>query len=72
VADRALEGGEVRLRPLLENDVSLLAKWLFDPDVLHWLQLSEDPPQLRTEEAVRERYERTGGPVYRDLAHRYR
>src|SRR5215217_474396 len=42
----------------MENDVPLLAKWLFDPYILHWLQLSEDPPQLRTEEAVRERYER--------------
>jgi len=31
---------------------------LFDPEVLHWLQLSEDPEELRTEEAVRERQER--------------
>ena len=31
---------------------------MFDPDVLHWLQLSEDPEELRTEEAVRERFER--------------
>ena len=31
---------------------------MFDPDVLHWLQLSEDPAELRTEEAVRERFER--------------
>ena len=46
------------LRPLAEDDVPLLTRWLFDPDILHWLQLSEDPPELRTEEAVRERFER--------------
>lgn len=55
---KVLDGDGVRLRPLTEDDVPLLARWLFDPDILHWLQLSEDPPQLRTEEAVRERYER--------------
>ncbi len=46
------------MRPLSEEDVPLLARWLFDPDVLHWLQLSEDPPELRTEESARERFER--------------
>lgn len=55
---RALSGDGVCLRPLAEEDVSLLTRWLFDPDVLHWLQLSEDPEELRTEEAVRERFER--------------
>lgn len=54
---RALDGGGVWLRPLAD-DVSLLTRWMFDPDVLHWLQLSEDPEELRTEEAVRERFER--------------
>jgi ribosomal-protein-alanine N-acetyltransferase len=58
VTDSVLNGDGVLLRPLVEDDVPLLAKWLFDPDILHWLQLSEDPPELRTEEAVRERYER--------------
>ena len=58
MTDKVLDGDGVLLRPLMENDVPLLAKWLFDPYILHWLQLSEDPPQLRTEEAVRERYER--------------
>ncbi len=48
----------MRLRLLAETDIPLLTRWLFDPDVLHWLQLSEDPAELRTEEAVRERYER--------------
>jgi RimJ/RimL family protein N-acetyltransferase len=56
--DPVLVGDGVCLRPLAEEDVPLLARWLFDSDVLHWLQLSEDPPELRTEEAVRERYER--------------
>lgn len=54
----ALDGGEVRLRPLVEEDIPLLTRWLFDPEILHWLQLSEDPAELRTEEAVRERFER--------------
>ncbi len=48
----------MRLRPLLEEDVPLLTRWLFDPEVLPWLQLSEDPAELSTERAVRERYER--------------
>lgn len=46
------------LRPLTEADVPLLARWFFDPEVVHWLQLSEDPPQLRSLEAVRERFVR--------------
>ncbi len=54
----ALNGDGVRLRPLVKEDVPLLTRWLFDPDVLHWLHLSEDPAELRTEEAVRERFER--------------
>ena len=48
----------MHLRPLAEGDVPLLARWMFDPGVLHWLHLSEDPAELRTEEAVRERFER--------------
>jgi ribosomal-protein-alanine N-acetyltransferase len=53
-----LDGDGVCLRPLAEEDVPLLTWWLFDPDVLHWLHLSEDPTELRTEDAVRERFER--------------
>jgi len=53
-----LDGGGVLLRPLVEEDIPLLTRWLFDPDVLHWLHLSEDPAELRTEEAVRERFKR--------------
>lgn len=55
---KVLDGGGVLLRALAEDDVPLLTRWLFDPDILHWLQLSEDPPELSTEEAVRERYEK--------------
>ena len=54
----ALYGGEVCLRPLVEEDAPLLARWLFDPEALHWLQLSEDLAELRTSQAVRERFER--------------
>lgn len=53
-----LQGEKTVLRRLADSDVPLLTRWFFDPDVLHWLQLSEDPPSLRTEEAVRERFER--------------
>jgi RimJ/RimL family protein N-acetyltransferase len=48
----------VCLRPLVEEDAPLLTRWFFDPEVLHWLQLSEDPAELRTSQAVRERCER--------------
>jgi RimJ/RimL family protein N-acetyltransferase len=68
-----LTGEKVVLRPLTDADVPLLARWLFDPEVNQWLQLSEDPPSLRTVEAMRERYERMrddwGTKVWRiDLA----
>jgi len=42
----------------VEEDAPLLTRWLFDPEVLHCLQLSEDPAELRTSQAVRERFER--------------
>ena len=58
IENRILDGNGVCLRPLAEKDIPLLTRWLLDPDVLHWLQLSEDPAELRTEEAVRERFER--------------
>lgn len=53
-----LDGQRVTLRPLAADDVPLLAGWLFRPDVLHFLQISEDPPELRTLEAIQERFER--------------
>jgi len=48
----------ISLNRLTADDVPLLARWLLDPMVKHWLQLSEDPPQFCTIESVRERYER--------------
>jgi RimJ/RimL family protein N-acetyltransferase len=51
-----LERSKVRLRPLGEADVPLLARWYTDPEVVHWSHLSEDPPELRTLDAHRERY----------------
>ena len=42
--------------PILE-DGGVSLRWFFDPDVLQWLQISEDPPHLRTMEAIRERFE---------------
>lgn len=58
IEEKILQGEKVILRSLTAEDVPLLARWLFSPEVLPWLQLSEDPPHLRTVEAVRERYER--------------
>ena len=57
VTDPSLKDGGVSLRPLVEDDVPLLARWFSDPDVVQWLQISEDPPHLRTMEAMRERFE---------------
>ena len=56
IADRILAGRLVRLRPLVESDVPLLARWFGDPEVRHWTHLSEDPPNAQTVEAHRERY----------------
>jgi ribosomal-protein-alanine N-acetyltransferase len=58
IANRVVEGERVRLRPLEERDVPLLARWYGDPEVRHWTHLSEDPPSAQTLEAHRERYQR--------------
>jgi len=58
IANRILEGAQVRLRPLEEHDVPFLAGWFGDPEVRHWTHLSEDPPSAQTVEAHRERYHR--------------
>lgn len=58
LAGAILEGEGVRLRPMEDGDVPLLARWLNDPDVRHWLHLSEDSERLLTLEAHRERFER--------------
>lgn len=53
-----LKSSKVVLCPLASEDVALLRQWFFEPDVLQWLQISEDPPEYRTVEAIRERFER--------------
>ena len=52
-----LEGLNLRLRPLCEEDVPLLFRWYSDPDVRHWSYFTEDPPGLATLDAHRERFE---------------
>jgi RimJ/RimL family protein N-acetyltransferase len=58
IPKRVLEGQRVRLRPLEEGDVPLLARWFGNPEVRHWTHLSEDPPSVQTVEGHRERYRR--------------
>jgi len=55
---KPLQGEKTRLRPMEDGDLPLLTRWLNDPDVRHWLHLSEDPESLLTPEAHRERFER--------------
>ena len=59
VAGQTLAGRLVRLRPFTDADVPLLHKWFNDAEVLHWLHLSEDPPEvMQSMEAHRQRWER--------------
>lgn len=58
IHDVVLEGENVRLQPLTDDDVPLLHRWFNDPDVVQWLHLSEDPPELMNSvEAHRTRWE---------------
>ena len=57
--EKVLTGKLVRLRPFTDADVPLLHRWFNDPEVLHWLHLSEDPPEvMQSIQAHRERWER--------------
>jgi RimJ/RimL family protein N-acetyltransferase len=58
IAAAVLAGENVRLRPFTDDDVPLLREWYSDPEVLHWLHLSEDAPHLHSLESHRERWER--------------
>ncbi len=59
IHDVVLEAERLRLRPMRDDDVPLLFGWFNDRDVLHWLHLSEDPPELvQSLDAHRERWER--------------
>lgn len=58
-APATLEGTVVRLRPQERSDAALFVRWWNDPDVLHWLHLSEGPTVtqeswLKAHEARRE------------------
>jgi RimJ/RimL family protein N-acetyltransferase len=56
VIETPLEGGRLRLRTLREDDVPLLFRWYSDPEVRHWSNLTEDPPELATIEAHQQRF----------------
>ena len=51
-----LTGAKTRLRPIEEGDNALLVCWYNDPEVRHWLHLSEAPEE--TLESQRERLQR--------------
>jgi diamine N-acetyltransferase len=53
-----ISGRTVTLRPLSVDDMALLYRWFFAPDVLKWLQISEDPPEFRSLDGVQARFER--------------
>ncbi len=55
--DERLEGPNLRLRALHEDDVPRLFRWYSDPDVRHWSYFTEDPPGLATLDAHQERFE---------------
>lgn len=42
-APATLESATVRLRPQERSDAALFVRWWNDPEVLHWLHLSEGP-----------------------------
>lgn len=57
IADKILEGSRVRLRPMTERDVMLLARWYGDAEVRHWTHLSEDATRSSSMQRQRERYQ---------------
>jgi RimJ/RimL family protein N-acetyltransferase len=54
-SETTLAGKLIRLRPRTFNDIPLFVRWYNDPDVRHWLHMSEAPEQ--TYEAERIRFE---------------
>ena len=54
VDDVRLEGELVLLRPRVDEDLALFARWHGNPDVRHWLHMSEMPEQ--TLEIERQRW----------------
>ena len=53
--DIRLEGELVLLRPRVDDDLALFARWHGNPDVRHWLHMSEMPTQ--TLELERQRWQ---------------
>ncbi len=53
--DIRLEGELVFLRPRVDDDLALFARWHGNPDVRHWLHMSEMPNQ--TLEVERQRWQ---------------
>ncbi len=53
--DVRLEGELVLLRPRVDDDLALFARWHGNPDVRHWLHMSEMPTQ--TLELERQRWQ---------------
>ncbi|MCH7810701.1 MAG: GNAT family N-acetyltransferase [Chloroflexi bacterium] len=53
--DVRLEGELVLLRPRVDEDLALFARWHGNPDVRHWLHMSETPTQ--TLELERQRWQ---------------
>jgi RimJ/RimL family protein N-acetyltransferase len=62
-----LESDFVVLRPQTQADIPLLARWFLDPRIKQWLQLSEDPPEYCTVEAVGQRFARLNADVSTEL-----
>jgi RimJ/RimL family protein N-acetyltransferase len=52
-----LEGERVRLRTPRMSELALWLRWLGDPDVRHWLHLSEEAELMGSRAAQRERLE---------------
>jgi RimJ/RimL family protein N-acetyltransferase len=64
VAGAVLEGALVRLRPEAAEDIPLFVRWFSDPDVLHWLHLSEMPSAtIESETEKFERHQREPGRI---------
>ncbi|HXZ86747.1 MAG TPA: GNAT family protein [Myxococcota bacterium] len=55
IATRALVGCKLRLLPQRLEHAALLARWIADAEVRHWLHRSEDPPELLDRAAVEQR-----------------
>lgn len=57
ISESIIQGRRVRLRPIREEDLPHFVRWLNDPEVRHFLSISDDPPL--TLESEREWYEET-------------